>query len=469
MYSEYFPETFKQQTEWIAAHREELNVKFVIGLGDNVNDGDSETQWKNASEAMAVLDQAGVSYAMAIGNHDYLHSKPPTRSAPMFNKFFGKSRYGEKEWYGSSTYPAGTSENFFVVLSTEGEKYLLLFLEYFPRHEAIAWAKTVVASHADYKVIVVTHAFEGSDAFRNGQCDYNGPAAEGLESNTMNGEEMWDALISQYPNIFLVLNGHVNGAAHETDFGKHGNAVTQILSDYQDDAEGGGGFLRILTFKPAAHQIVIRTYSPSSQAYKSDEQNSFVVPYDNTGLDSKVAGMRGRVRSKECDGVAASVSFSKGMKREWVLADADGYFSTPTDLGPGVYRVGANSTGYSPAMSTVEVRAGFTTPVRFYLSKTDKEFSISTPKEASLKAGSSVLVPIMITRMGGVTAPVRLNAVRPTEGISVAPATITGSKGAQLKLSADARVAAGKYKLTLLGVAGGMERVVSIEMTVTAP
>ena len=175
----------------------------------------------------------------------------------------------------------------YVTLSMEGEKYLLLFLEYFPRQEAVAWAKTIVASHADHKVIVVTHAFEGSDAFRNGQCDYNGPAAEGLETNTMNGEEMWEALVSQYPNIFLVLNGHVNGAAHETDFGKHGNAVTQILSDYQDDAEGGGGFLRILTFKPATHQIVVRTYSPSAQAYKNDEQNSFVVPYDNAGLDAK--------------------------------------------------------------------------------------------------------------------------------------------------------------------------------------
>ena len=79
MYSEYSPEIFKQQTAWIASHRDDLNIKFVIGLGDNVNDGDSDTQWKNASDAMAVL--AGVPYAMAIGNHDYLHSKPPTRSA----------------------------------------------------------------------------------------------------------------------------------------------------------------------------------------------------------------------------------------------------------------------------------------------------------------------------------------------------------------------------------------------------
>ncbi len=469
MYSEYFPATFKQQTEWIVAHREELNIKFVIGLGDNVNDGDSETQWKNASEAMSVLDQAGVPYAMAIGNHDYLHSKPPTRSAPLFNKFFGKSRYGEKEWYGSSTYPAGTSENFFVTLSTEGEKYLLLFLEYFPRHEAIAWAKTVLASHAEYKVMVVTHAFEGSDAFRNGQCDYNGPGAEGLESNTMNGEEVWDALISQYPNIFLVLNGHVNGAAHETDFGKHGNAVTQILSDYQDDAEGGGGFLRILTFRPAVHQIVVRTYSPSSQAYKGDEQNSFVVPYDNAGLDLQVGGVRGRVRSRECDSVAAHISLRAGSRREVVFADADGYFATPNTLDPGFYRVTANAPGYSAATNSVEVRSGFQTPTRFYLQKADKEFTVTAPSSYNLTPGVSAEVQVFIRRIGGFASSISLSVSGLPKGLAAvfSPDIIRTNRGTSLKFSPSADVNPGTYKVLVTAKAGTMERIAPIEIVIT--
>jgi hypothetical protein len=49
------------------------------------------------------------------------------------------------------------------------------------------------------------------------------------------------------------------------------------------------------------------------------------------------------------------------------------------------------------------------------------------------------------------------------------PATIAGTKGAQIKIAADAQVAAGKYKLKLLGVAGNMERVVVIEMVLKAP
>jgi hypothetical protein len=469
MYSEYFPETFKQQTEWIAGHRDELNIKFVIGLGDNVNDGDSEAQWKNASDAMSVLDKASIPYAMAIGNHDYLHSKPPTRSAPMFNRFFGKSHYAGKSWYGGSTYPSGTSENFFVTLPIEEEKYLLLFLEYFPRREAIAWAKTVLAGHAGYRVIVVTHALEGSDAFRNGECDYNGPAAEGLETNTLDGEQMWDTLISQYPNIFLALNGHVNGAAHETDYGKHGNAVTQILSDYQDDAEGGGGFLRILTFKPTEHQIVVTTYSPSSQSYKKDEQNSFTVPYDNERLDLKLAGIRGRVRSRECDSIAANISLTKGAHREIAFADAEGYFATPSTLEPGVYRVNANAPGFATSTITVEARSGFVTPVRFYLAKADKEFTMTAPTLCEVFAGATATIPVVIKRIGGFAPPIRLSVSGLPDGIEavVSPAILKANRSMSMKLTARSQVSPGKYRIMVTANAGGMERIAPIDLVVT--
>jgi hypothetical protein len=75
----------------------------------------------------------------------------------------------------------------------------------------------------------------------------------------------------------------------------------------------------------------------------------------------------------------------------------------------------------------------------------------------------------MIKRMGGFAAPIRLSAIHPPDGISIMPATITRDKVAQIKITADAQLPAGKYKLTLLGVAGNMERAVAIELAVTAP
>src|SRR5947209_4746228 len=70
-YSQYYPQIFAAQTQWIAAQRDALNIQLVIGVGDIVNDGSSDAQWQNADAAVRTLDQAGIPYVMAIGNHDY--------------------------------------------------------------------------------------------------------------------------------------------------------------------------------------------------------------------------------------------------------------------------------------------------------------------------------------------------------------------------------------------------------------
>jgi hypothetical protein len=469
MYSEYYPETFTAQTTWIVEHRAELNIQFVVGLGDNVNDGDSHVQYHNAVHALDVLEHAGVPYAMALGNHDYLHSKPPTRQAPLFNQYLGKSRYAGKSYYGDSTYPPGTSENFYVTLTIQQQRYLLLYLEYFPRKEALAWAKTILDKHLDEKIIVVTHAFEGSDAYRNGRCDFNGPGAESLDFDRADGEQMWNELVSRYANIFLVLNGHVNGAAHETDFGIHGNEVTQILADYQDNADGGGGYLRILTFRPAQHRIDVSTYSPTEKSFKTDEQNAFSVPFDDAGLDVKLAGFRGRIRNKDCAGIAdASISYVSGTTSQTVYADADGYFSTPTSLPPGIYRVRVNGSGYDPSLASVEVKPGYTTPLRFYMTVADREFLLETAKDVRLSGPSDITQPLKVKTLGGFVRPVKFAAADLPPGVAVSflPAAPRG-RDVKMKISAAADVVPGTYKMRIVGSSGEMQRMVPVTLVVS--
>src|SRR5688572_2809413 len=63
-YSEFYPQIFRAQTEWIAANRESRNIKLVLGLGDIVNHGSSETEWLNADAAIDLLDGASVPYLL---------------------------------------------------------------------------------------------------------------------------------------------------------------------------------------------------------------------------------------------------------------------------------------------------------------------------------------------------------------------------------------------------------------------
>src|SRR4051812_17033684 len=122
-YSQYYPQIFAAQTQWIVAQRDALNIQLVIGVGDIVNDGSSDAQWQNADAAVKTLDQAGIPYVMAIGNHDYDLQRPQDRKATNFNRYFGPQRYSGAPWYhAENNYPAGSNENFFATLSMGGKR-----------------------------------------------------------------------------------------------------------------------------------------------------------------------------------------------------------------------------------------------------------------------------------------------------------------------------------------------------------
>ena len=56
--------------------------------------------------------------------------------------------------------------------------------------------------------------------------------------------------------------------------------MPQILSDYQDRANGGNGWLRYYTFKPSTNTVQATTYSPTLNAFETDANSSFTFPFD---------------------------------------------------------------------------------------------------------------------------------------------------------------------------------------------
>src|SRR5687768_8165347 len=103
------------QMRWIRDNRSNLNIKFVMHLGDLQNPGNpyrartdniyepdfsrplgdvdsKETKWARADAAIQVLDDGGVPYSLVPGNHDYLDHN--TKSEPwLYLKTFGPTRY----------------------------------------------------------------------------------------------------------------------------------------------------------------------------------------------------------------------------------------------------------------------------------------------------------------------------------------------------------------------------------------
>ena len=157
-YSESYPQTFSQQTQWIVNNQANYNIQFVLGEGDIVNTAEQPAQWQIADAAIRLLDDANIPYVMTVGNHDYGQEDPSTRDTSAYNSYFGPSRYAPYSWY-MGGYPNGTNDNFYAEFTVNGKQYLVLALEFAPRDSALVWAKTVLDANPDKEIIVVTHTF----------------------------------------------------------------------------------------------------------------------------------------------------------------------------------------------------------------------------------------------------------------------------------------------------------------------
>ena len=364
-YSQYYPQIYAAQTQWIADQRDERNIQLVIGVGDIVNNGSSDAEWQNADAAVRTLDQDGIPYLMAIGNHDYEGSAPQNRVATHFNQYFGPQRYARMAGFGT-TYPEGSNENFYATFTVNGQSYLVLVLEFVPRSGALDWARQVIAANPDKEIWLVTHSYMYGDNSRVDQCD-----TQDLNRDN-DGEESWQSFASQYPNISLVLSGHITqDTGHRADVAADGNLVSQLLSDFQDDTMGGDGFLRILTFHPLRNVIDVQTYSPFVDSYRTDAANEFSFKWHADGIESGPPAIRGKVRaarggySFDCARLGdATITASAGT----LATDSSGNFTvTMGASNSGQVTISVARPGYRAASQTLSAYAGYPAESDFFL------------------------------------------------------------------------------------------------------
>lgn len=278
-YSQEYPEIFESQTEWIADIAETENVQFVTHVGDIVHQPTGE-QLTNADEAVRTLDESGIPYGVAIGNHDYDRDGGlAARQATQFDAHFGPERFEESSWWGGS-YDESAMHNAYARFSYGGRDFLVLFLELFPRTEVVEWATDVLARHADHEVILVTHGYLNYDSTRIDETN-KWDVTHYDELNGINGPDIWEQVVEPNENVFLVLSGHVlcDGSARLTSVRDNGSVVHQILTNYQTKENGGNGYLRLLRFHLTDDRISVETYSPSLGQRHPKTNHHFVLEY----------------------------------------------------------------------------------------------------------------------------------------------------------------------------------------------
>ena len=303
--------TIVQQAQWAVNTRAQLNTAMVVQLGDLVSNYDNLTQWGHTSTGLKVLDDANVPNTVVPGNHDFNNA---TGEFAQYDSYFPPSRYADKPWTPSTARYGGylgqnlfgpdpvdrRNMNNFALFTAGGRDFLVLNLEWEAPQYALDWAAKVLAAYPDRIAIMATHSFVNL----NGQRRTTAERPGGTPANTM-----WTNFVSQQCSIRLVLNGHFHngnlGEANRSDLNRCGQPVQQILTDYQDRANGGDGWLRYYTFDPAANTMTATTYSPKLNQFETDADSAFTLPFDlsapqpapftTIGTDRIASGERRRV------------------------------------------------------------------------------------------------------------------------------------------------------------------------------
>lgn len=269
------------------------NVGYYVHTGDlvdqtNVSDDITHTEYKVASKAQKILDDALVPNGVVSGNHDISHT---TADYQYYWQYFGEDRYNKFDWYGGSL---NNNMHHYDLVSIGAYDFVFMYLGNYKEAEAdtIAWANAVCQAYPDRNVVICTHEYL-------------------LPSGVYSGDRaqiIWDEIIVPNENVIMVLCGHNEGICDQLkQVGNSDRYVLEILADYQFAENGNGpqhvlnnctcdgeGYVRIMTFSEAS-QLISTTYSPVSEDYGTDPYNyypsyadSFVYDLDLIKADRSI-------------------------------------------------------------------------------------------------------------------------------------------------------------------------------------
>jgi len=282
-YSDSFPQIYTAQTNWVVNNRAPLDIRYVSHYGDITNNADQIRQWQNADDSMRVLDDAGIIYGVCPGNHDVTPSGGAgTAYIPeSYRAYFGPQRFASRPWYGGAS-PSGMSN--YTYFSAGGIDFLQIHLDVDTPIAELAWAQGILDANKDRPAMITTHRYlqeaeaytAGVPAVPNGRYPAIWYAVEGLYNPTgIQSEEFYQWFLRKNTNIFMVTCGHFHGEWRQQSPNVAGKPIQEVLADYQDDPNGGNGWLRIMKFDTVANIIDVDCYSPTLQAVRTSPKSDF--------------------------------------------------------------------------------------------------------------------------------------------------------------------------------------------------
>lgn len=245
----YKPSMWESMASWVVKNQATMNIQAVFGLGD-VTDTSKSSEFNEAVKGWNMIKNAGIIYVPIPGNHDL------TTSDSVWNYYFGPKYFSGKPWFGGAY--KNITDVYYVKFNVGSHKYLAIALEYSPSRSDLLWVQSIIDANTDREVIVVTHSYLN------------------IDNLTDEGNNIWNDLVKQNKNIFLVVCGHMHPGSSTSSYqlatGLNGNKVNVLRVDYQK-SDDGGGYMEILRFQPG--KILASAYS--AYLNETDSAGSYTI------------------------------------------------------------------------------------------------------------------------------------------------------------------------------------------------
>ncbi len=262
-------EIMLEQIDWILAHAVPDGITFVTHVGDVVQNGAvgptrNKEEWKRGVEALnrfeggvdPRLNQSLIPYSVGIGNRDYDVISNKTQGTSRFEEFFSSDRYLDESWYlGSSDNGLLHAQRF----QTPAGDWLHIVIDWKPSDASLLFAQEQIDRNPGIPVIITTHEQISSGVNAAWRTQGGSPNSSGDN----NPEQTFRKLLEPNPAIPFLFCGHISGGGYRTDTTIFGRDVHQVLCDFQDDLQGGNGWLVTVEFDEAQSEVRFRTVSPT--------------------------------------------------------------------------------------------------------------------------------------------------------------------------------------------------------------
>ncbi|MEO5663784.1 MAG: metallophosphoesterase [Nocardioides sp.] len=307
-------------TRWVAANAKDRKIAYVAHTGDIIENNirlpatpELERQvvgeMELSSSQQQVLDDAGIANGVIAGNHD---NQSGTEDGPeaIYNRYYGPDRYAAaaRRWQNASyggPWRDGDNQNHFDLFSAGGLDFVVVGLSYGVTRDEAEWADEIFKRFPGRNGILLSHDYLKPST---------SPDGRGATFSAPDGAMLFNTIVADNPNVFLILAGHEHGVGTNVkpQVGDIGNGVVELLADYQfytvsadrlglteaggysptDQLRFGASFFRMLQFDVDRGEMSVDTYSPLLDDFGATEfdidrryngqEDTMVLPVDLT-------------------------------------------------------------------------------------------------------------------------------------------------------------------------------------------